>query len=262
MDIEIVLEKHKTPTLIKYKEVFDENDSDLLFSYLLCKNDFNWRSYVVDHNFSYEKNKKKEPVKNEPEKGKSKKDESESESDFANSESSNEPDTKKIIHVIDKEQETAYEIISFADSVWCYRKYFGVVIEKYLIKKHREIFSIIERRLADVIDDLSSDKYEDCKKNLPHNNKYPSYWLCINFRDGFDHLSLSNIVRFYITENPAIMICLGEPRDIIIDDSVESSMDNGSVFVIFSMKNKLEIPEDVGRRCHVCMIGFYSSFAN
>ncbi len=240
MDCEIILKKNKNPILIKYNGVFGEEDADLLFSYLLCKIELDWKSYIISEG-TIDK-----PVKTDKPKPES---DSKSDSDSELDSKSNETIKKQE----NKEYETNYEIISFSDSVWYSRKYYGVSIEKYLIKKHRDVFTIIERKLSDVINDIND-------RDLANPIKFPTYWLCINYRDGFDHIMLSNLIRFYSSENPVILICLGESRELTIDTSVEESMDSGSVFVILPMKNKLEILENSCKKCHISLIGFYSGY--
>jgi len=284
MEPDVILSKHKKPILIKYDNIFDEDLSMLLKSSLLFKKEFEWNTYTIEPVNKNQVNKNQVnknqvnknqvnkkiviPTKKSEDNG-SKSDDSSSDDAFNESSSdeshSDEPNVSKQYDM--EKYDTEYELLSFSDTVWYSRRYYGCVIETHLIKKHNDIFGAINHKIHNVIENL-------CENNWSNNLKYPSYWLCFHYRDGHDELrSLSNIIRFYnkLDSDPIIMISFGEDRNLEYDgcDSDQNqnrgiSMNEGSVFIIFSpfkdynpgiRKNK-----DC-RRQHLSLIGFYNGFS-
>lgn len=272
MDSDVIITKGKNPILVKYNEIFDKSSSELLISSLLFKKDFEWNTYTIQNNFTnYAPPKQDNIDESESEKSNSsgKSDEHDSEWSLSNSRSSNLLDEHNKLDERDKSghnkpntkmpesYETNYEIISFSDTVWYNKKYYGCAIETHLLKKHKEIFGLIENKIHNVIEDIN-------EKNWATNLKYPNYWLAFHYRDGNDCLnSLSNVIRFYnrSDNDPVVMICLGEDRDLDCGEDV--TMNNGSVFIIFNPfkdYNAYIAKNKDCRKQHVSLLGFYCGF--
>lgn len=137
----------------------------------------------------------------------------------------------------------------------------GVYHDPHPISKHMDIFSVINTKINDILNELEKDGL------IEINNRIIDQWTCYLYEDGEQ---CSPEIDFIFTPNkPIIIVVLGKSRYIIIKSKkngkfiLKQKVKNGSIICLFEEFGKYytyQIPMIECSNLHVQMCGSFTNF--